>query len=272
MKSCLKWHGGKRPLASKIVALMPPHTRYVEPYCGSCAVLFAKSPEGVSEYINDADGELMNFWRVIRRPGAFEQLQRMLEATPLSQWDFENASDESRDMYGSDFEPDATKAWRFFVRMRMSRQALGKDYCTPTSRLRRGINEQVSAWLTAIDGLPEIHARLKTVEIWNVPALQIIEKLDSPETLNYIDPPYLAETRSSGGEYGDYEMSESDHSELLGLLTELDGKFLLSGYRSSMYDQWAKAAGWRRIDLDVPNHASGSREKERKTECIWMNY
>jgi DNA adenine methylase len=75
----LKWHGGKHYLASRIVALMPPHLHYVEPFAGGLAVLLARDPDdpdkwmpphkGVSEVVNDLDGRLINFWRVLRASG-----------------------------------------------------------------------------------------------------------------------------------------------------------------------------------------------------------
>lgn len=43
----LKWHGGKHCLADKIVALMPPHTHYCEPFAGGLALLLA-SPRRTS--------------------------------------------------------------------------------------------------------------------------------------------------------------------------------------------------------------------------------
>jgi DNA adenine methylase len=61
----LKWHGGKHYLARRIVALMPRHTCYVEPYGGGLAVLLAKNPEDVSEVVNDLHGGLTHFWRVL---------------------------------------------------------------------------------------------------------------------------------------------------------------------------------------------------------------
>jgi DNA adenine methylase len=62
VNSPLKWHGGKRYLAKRLVAMMPPHLHYVEPFAGGLSVLLAKDPEGVSEVVNDLDGELSNFW------------------------------------------------------------------------------------------------------------------------------------------------------------------------------------------------------------------
>lgn len=75
----LKWHGGKHYLAKRIIELMPPHVHYVEPYFGGGAVLFAKPSkwiEGHSEVVNDIDGELMNFWRVLASPKWFPSFAR----------------------------------------------------------------------------------------------------------------------------------------------------------------------------------------------------
>src|SRR5712692_646888 len=81
----LKWHGGKWYLAPKIVALMPPHTHYVEPFAGGLSVLLAKDPEGVSEVANDINGHLSNFWRVLQREDEFSRFRRILEAMPFSE-------------------------------------------------------------------------------------------------------------------------------------------------------------------------------------------
>src|SRR5438128_7504758 len=81
----LKWHGGKWYLAPKIVALMPAHTHYVEAYAGGLSVLLAKDPDGVSEVVNDIDGCLSNFWRILQNEQTFARLQRILEAVPFSE-------------------------------------------------------------------------------------------------------------------------------------------------------------------------------------------
>src|SRR5262249_39556009 len=89
----LKWHGGKAYLAKKIVALMPPHLHYVEPYAGGLSVLLARDPEGTSEVVNDLDGRLVNFWRVLQDPETFERFRRRAEAVPLSRSEWEAASE-----------------------------------------------------------------------------------------------------------------------------------------------------------------------------------
>ena len=99
---------------------MPGHTHYAEPFAGSCAVLFAKDPEGVSESINDLDGELTNLWDVLRDPGCSTEFLRQAALTPFSETEFL----ESRGDSGC--ENSVERALRFFVRNRQSRQALGQ--------------------------------------------------------------------------------------------------------------------------------------------------
>ena len=261
----IKWHGGKHYLAKRIVAMMPPHTHYTEAFAGGLSVLLAKSPDGVSETVNDLYGPLRNFWQVLASEALFDEFHRRLEATPLSELVFDEADGEFDGM------DRVSKAVMFFVRARMSRQGLMKDYTTPTTRTRRGMNEQVSAWLTAVDGLPDVHARLRRVEIRSEDAVQFLRRYDHAKALHYCDPPYLHETRSTTGEYA-CEMDEEKHAELLSMLAEAKGKFILSGYRSDLYDDWATRCGWNRVDVPIDNKASASRKKEQRVECLWMNF
>lgn len=265
----LKWHGGKRYLARRIVDMIPPHTRYLEACGGGLSVLLHKPSEGFSEFVNDTNKELTNFWETIRDPVKFELFKRMCEATPLSEIEF--AITKVRTPEVDDYNP-VEKAWRFFIECRQSRQGLRKDYCTPTARTRRGMNEQVSAWLSAVDGLPEVHERLKRVEIWNRPAVKAIEKLDNEDFFTYVDPPYVHSTRNTIGEYGEHEMENSDHMELLECLSNMKGKFALSGYANPLYDVYANTRGWTVTTFELPNNASSSKTKERKIECVWTNY
>lgn len=265
MSNPLKWHGGKSYLAKRIVSLMPPHTRYCEPYFGGGAVLFEKPCEGVSEFVNDVNQALTNFWRVLRDDVCFARFQLLCELTPLSEAEFGGAS------YTSDMA--VHNAHSFFIRYRQSRQGLGKDFCTPTSRTRRGMNENVSAWLSAVEGLSDAHERLKRVEIRCQEATDFIRELDSPDTLIYADPPYLHETRSKGcRDSYEYEMSEDQHRALLFELCQCKGKFILSGYPSDMYDRWCESSGFHCLKIEIDNKASSAKTKEKKTECLWANF
>lgn len=270
----LKWHGGKGAfngkLAKWIISLMPPHTHYVEPFFGGGTVLLHKNPEGVSEVVNDLNSELMNFWAVLRAPEWFAEFSRCVSAVPFSEAMFDAA--ETNAKYAEIAGEWVNRAVQFFIRCRQSRQGLQKDFATLSrNRTRGGMNEQVSAWLTAVEGLPDVHARLKRVVILNRPALDVIKQQDGPETCFYLDPPYLHATRTTTKDYS-HEMSEAEHALLLSCLNNLQGKFLLSGYRSDMYDTAAEQFGWSRREFPIVNNASGKSEKEIKTECVWTNY
>lgn len=265
----LKWHGGKSYLAPKIAALRPKgYTRYIEPYFGGGSVLLELPFEGVSEFVNDVDYELTNFWSVIREPILFEKFKRDIEARPFSEIEFEKSHKAIR---LNEWGQDVGEAVWFFIRNRQSRQGLMKSFATPTRRTRRGMNENVSAWLTAVDGLPEVHRRLKRVEIRNQDAIDFITELDDKDAFGYLDPPYYHKTRVAKSAYK-HEMSDADHEKLLATLANVDMKFILSGYRSELYDAYAHDYRWRRVDIEIDNKASGALSKETKTECLWMNY
>lgn len=201
----LKWHGGKHYLARKIVALMVPHLHYVEPFAGGLAVLLARDPDdrrlwvgadssccGVSELVSDINSPLMNFWRVIQDATTFKKFQRIVEAIPLSRAEWEKAH---AHQYGQDPVADAVA---FFVDCRQS--LAGRQTCFTAitrNRTRRGMNGNASEWISAVDGLPAVYARLRRVVTDNKPALETIQRQDGPGTLSYCDPPYLHETRTA---------------------------------------------------------------------------
>lgn len=269
----LKWFGGKSYLASRIIDLMPPHLHYVEPFFGGGAVLLARDPDderlwlppnkGVSEVVNDLNEELTNFWQVLASRNDFDTFRRRVEAIPMSRVEWSNAHRE--------FDEDnyVDLAVKFFVRCRQSRAGMMKDFTSITrSRTRRQMNGNVSEWLGAVDGLADVHARLRRVLIENMDAVKLIEREDTPNTLFYCDPPYLPETRSAGG-YA-HEMTVEHHHHLLSTLLLCEGKVILSGYPSELYCSTLSA--WRTVEIKMPNHAAGGSSKREMTEVLWMNY
>ena len=269
ISSPLKWHGGKFYLADKIISMFPEHLHYVEPYFGGGQVYFRKSFEGVSEVINDLNSSLMNFWEVLRGESADEFL-RTASLTPFSEelWANSVRVCESRPQK----EGDVQHALAFFVKYRQSRQGLGKSFATLSkSRTRRGMNEQVSSWLGAVDGLSDACERLSRTVICARAALPLIVAEDSPQTLFFLDPPYLHETRVSKSAY-EFEMTEGDHQVLLDTLGSIKGKFILCGYQSDLYNYHAVKNGWSVERVEIDNKSSSKATKEIKTECLWTNY
>ena len=276
-----KTFGGKGAfqgkLAKWIISLMPPRDQwlhYVEPYFGGGSVLLANDPEGISEVVNDLNFDLIVFWRVMSDESVFKEFLRIVQATPFSE-DAWNQAGEPHVLKPNEMSVSAiATAAKFFIRCRQSLSGRMKDFATLSkTRVRRGMNEQASAWWTAIEGLPEVYERMKRVVIVGPkPAVDVIWENDGPQTLVYADPPYCHETRSGGKEYGEFEMTAAQHQELLDLLSTLKGKFLLSGYHSKMYDDWAKQNGFECHEFKIPNNAAGGKQKKVMTEVIWRNF
>lgn len=278
MKGPLKYHGGKSDLASWIISLMPERCQnpnkpadddagwlhYVEPYFGGGSVLLANNPEGISEVANDISNNLINFWRTIQDEKLFGCFSRRMQAVPMSQEEYHRADD--------DYTNSFYRACAFFIHCRQSLAGRMKGFTGITkTRTRRGMNNEVSAWLTCIEGLPAVHERLKRVLILNDDALTVIRKQDGPRTLFYLDPPYLHETRATTGEY-EYEMTEAQHHLLLNTLRDIQGRFLLSGYHSKLYDDYAARYSWKCQEMKINNHAAGGKTKKIMTECVWTNF
>ncbi len=258
----LKWHGGKFYLAPKIIALMPPHVHYVEPFFGGGSVLLNKSPDGVSEVVNDVHKELTTFWRVLQDESSFEKFKRVIDAMPFSQVEWEAARCESDD--------PIRRAINFFVLCRQSRAGKLTSFATLSrNRTRRKMNEQTSSWMTTIEGLPAVAARLKRVVVLCDDAVKVIRSQDGPNTLFYLDPPYVHETRVTTADY-DHEMTSDQHLALLETVVGCAGKVMLSGYPNEVYDR--HLSDWNVVDIEIDNKASSAKEKPKMIERIWMNF
>lgn len=258
----VKWYGGKRYLASRIIELFPVHRIYLEPFGGGASVLLNKNPVEVETY-NDLDLRITRLFRVLRDQG--ESFVAKVQHTPYSQVEFETAA-----KYPAN-ATDLEKAVCDFVRWRQSFGGKGKNWSYTTGRARGGMAGDVNAWWTAIDMLPQIIDRLRRVQITCQPALEAIDRFDHRDAVIYCDPPYVHGSRSAGSTdvYG-VEMSDADHQELAKCLRDCKGKVVISGYPSPLYDQLY--AGWRIVDFDIANHAAGGRSKARETERLWLNF
>jgi DNA adenine methylase len=246
------WYGGKFNHLDWLLPLLPAAHHYCEPFAGSAAVLLNRVPAPVETY-NDMDGEVVNFFRVLREWP--EELARLMALTPFSREEFHNAIfGKTADLDGMD------RARLFYVRARQARTGLAQD----TSR--SGMSGVISRWLGGVEALPEIATRLLRVQIENRPAAEVVRLYDSDSTLFYCDPPYLHDTRGDSKAYG-FEMTRNEHIELADVLRGCKGKVALSGYRNSLMDKLYK--DWRRFD--APPKQCHSIKKMRQ-ECVWMNY
>jgi DNA adenine methylase len=257
------WYGGKFNHLSWLLPLLPECHHYCEPFGGSAAVLLNREPAPVETY-NDIDGEVVNFFRVLRdKP---EELTRAIALTPFSREEFYHAIASNGETIS-----DVERARRFFIRARQARTGLAQTAslgrwanCKRTTRA--GMSGVVSRWLGSVHMLPEVAERLLRVQIENRPALEVIRLYDDRDTLFYCDPPYPHESRGDARAY-DFEMTDEEHEELAEVLHHVKGKVALSGYRCKLMDRLYK--DWRRFDAS-PKYAHSIKKVRR--EALWMNY
>ena len=264
MKSAFAYFGGKTGLAPSIVAMMPAHRVYIEPYFGSGAVLFAK-PTSKFEIVNDLDDQLVNFWRVLRqRP---DDLARVCAHTPHSRTEFTACGDSTGD--------DLERARRFWTRVNQSfaKTAGSKTGWSVTTARSTSIPATIA---NRIGRFTAVAQRLTNVTIENCDAPDLVARLATPDTVVYCDPPYLASTRVlRSGNGGDYRVDAGhpDHHERLAeVLVACPGKVILSGYPSPLYD--ALYAGWETVDVPVTAFSSNMATPNRtsRTERLWLNF
>ena len=257
------WYGGKFSHLNWLLPLLPQTQHFCEPFGGSAAVLINREPSPVETY-NDLDGGVVNFFRVLR-----EQKDALVEAiglTPFAREEYEQALN-----YSDPTVSPLERARRFYICARQTRTGLAQKgskgrwaHCLLTSRA--GMAGAVSRWLGSVEDLPEIAQRFLRVQIEHAPALEVIQRYDSEETLFYCDPPYPHGSRGDKSAYA-HEMTDTQHRELAEVLRSVKGKVALSGYRCDLLDELYK--DW--------NFAEGPMKKIHSTkddrvEVLWANY
>src|SRR5438046_3952186 len=256
------WYGGKYSHLDWLLPLLPTCHHYVEPFAGSAAVLLNREPSPVETY-NDIDGEVTNFFRVLR--DRKEQLVEQIGLTPFSREEFYRALSEEN------VANEVESARRFFVRARQVRTGLAQTAslgrwanCKNTSRA--GMSGVVSRWLGSIEMLPNIAERLLRVQIENRPALEIIRLYDDRNTLLYCDLPYIHASRGDSKAYA-YELSDHEHANLAKTLSAIKGKAAVSGYtcdlRDSLYRYCKRTGSTAKTCHSV---------KQARVEALWTNY
>lgn len=256
----VRYHGGKWRLAPFIIANMPVHEIYVEPFGGAGSVLLRKIRSRV-EVFNDLNGEMVNVFRIIRDPLRSIRLAELLRATPCSYAEFIDSQKPSPD--------PIEQARRTIVRGHQSHGSTGVTGGKKTGwrrGVRMGGQASSNEWAAIWKHVEWWCDRLRGVFIEQESAIAVIKRWDEPNVLHYIDPPYLAETRSSGNGAQGYahEMTTADHIALAEILHQVKGKVMISGYPSELYRDLY--LGWRSILKSAQADAGASR-----TEVLWLN-
>ncbi|MEU9014215.1 DNA adenine methylase [Streptomyces sp. NPDC048479] len=257
------YYGAKGRLAGHIVDLIPDHRVYVEPFAGSAAVLFAKRPAPV-EVINDLDRNVIVFFRALR--DRQDDLVRALKLTPYARDEFA-AADLSEEGL-----TDLERARRFFVRTTQGHNAAGSGGRAGWSNGIRTRHTDATATTNLVDRLWQLADRLRSVVVENRDAVEVVEVHDAPDTVFYLDPPYLSGTRQCARDYAHEADSEDFHRTLAKALHLVQGLVLLSGYPSPLYTELY--GEWDRLEVSVHRAATNSRGRTdvpRGTEVVWSN-
>lgn len=271
MKSALRYLGSKTKEAPWITAHFPPHKIYVEPFGGSAAVLLYKNPAPIEIY-NDINNDIVLFWRAMRSRPWRHALIRAIKYTPYAEAEWRQCQRRrpipptALDLPAKPDPAIIEHLRAYCVRSMMSYSGICSRFLTFKRNGIKRIPPQSKTWADYPSTLHQIAAALEShaPEIHNAPWQEEIRKYDSPDTLIYLDPPYLHTTRKSRQRYCN-ELTEADHIELLHTIGHLRSKCIISGYDSPLYNQHLPT--WTKITRQYPTQSSRKAE-----ECLWLNY
>lgn len=257
VKSPIRYFGGKTGLAPKIISLMPKHQKYVECFGGSGAVLSQKNPSQFEVY-NDIDSDLVNFFTQVKMNG--DKLTENLSGLPSSRFLFERWKNE-------DFPLDPLEwATRWFY---LIRQRIHPSNATLKSGWRAGKHKNLAFdYQNAVKRIPLFSKRLQKVSITNNDFRNVIIENDSPDTLFFIDAPYVERERYYKGGF-----SMEDHVELAQMLYFIQGKAIVTYYDHPLINELY--SGWNRIEVETFVGSSTMKEgmhRRKEKELILMNY
>lgn len=262
LSSLAPWFGGKRTLAPRIVEELGPHCAYWEPFCGSCAVLFAKPPLAF-ETVNDLHGDLVNLAMVVASPRYIDLVDlayRTLAAEDLFR--------HHRGELAIPFTPPASPAGvedrhvaRALSMLVVSWQGLNGTAGTRSYNQHWSVRWTPSGgrwgWTKMPESIPFWHQRLRNVTILHRDAFDVIENIgDRNGVAIYCDPPYLKKSDKY-----EHDFAPADHERLAAALA----RFRLARVVVSYYDHprlHELYRGWTLRALPIRQnlkHSAGNR-------------
>lgn len=254
----LRYFGGKFRLAPWIISNFPSHSIYVEPFGGAGSVLLRKD-KITCEVYNDIDYSVFNLFKVLRDHESADKLIKIIALTPFHRNEYINAC-------YCKCNDEIIQASQLLIRSFMSFSSKGINQTTSgfNGNTKKGKTTDATTWANIPANLLAVVQRLQGVIIENISALELLDKHDSPDTLFYCDPPYLHTTRTTTGYQ--FEMSFSDHELFLNKINNIQGKAVISGYNSDLYND--TLTGW--VRKNTLSRSASQRGTVARTECIWI--
>lgn len=256
MKPPLTYYGGKQKLVKTILPLIPKHSLYVEPFLGGGAIFWNKEPS-TGEVLNDINGEIVNFYQIIKTK--FNALNKEIQTSLHSRYLHKKAQliHEFPELFST-----VKRAWATWVLCNMGFSGImdssfGYD-------VKEGKNRTV---YKKRNFTKELAKRLEKACIEERDALDVIQSRDRATTFFYCDPPYFNSNMSF---YKGY--TEQDFENLLKLLSQIQGKFLLSSYPSDLLNQYTKKYKWNTLSFSKIISVNKGGSGKQKTEVLTANY
>jgi len=228
-------------------------------------ILLNREPSPIEVY-NDLNGRIVNLFRVLReKPLEFLSL---IYLTPCSREEYDICHNEEFCCQNEDSDLERARRVLVIITQSMMGRGLrgrkaGWGYSISTTS-----SNQAKRWANILSKLILAINRIKDVQIENLPAIEIIKRYDTEDTLFYCDPPYVLSTRS-GKEY-EFEMTDNQHIELSKVLHAVKGKVALSGYNCKLMEDLY--ADWKCVKTMVSCPSSKTQNKPLRQECLWTNY
>lgn len=256
----ITWFGSKSRYVKHIVKHFPKHQTFVDVFGGSGAVLLGKPPSKVEVY-NDLNHKLVALFRVLSDAQKTKELVRRLECTPYARSEFQ-ACIQTIDTIDDEIE----LARMMMVIQRQSHGGMGKNWSYCVTNAAAGYSASVRKFHAGIDRLKQVSHRLRKVQVEHLPWEEILSRYDQPQTLFYLDPPYVPQTRIHGGY--EHELTIDDHQRMVLQLQHIKGPCVLSGYANEVYEP-LELDGWKRFEIET--FAYTSRYRAARIECLWVS-
>lgn len=265
-RSLFPYPGSKWRLMQYIITLLPPHEHFVSAFGGSGADILMK-PRSRLESFNDRDGLIHNLFSVILN-GQVEQLKQRVSATPNRSQTF---FDEARHILAQPITDPVKSAWAFLV-------AAHNGFCRAHPGLLgrgdwgyyRNARRYFSRWPAVPGAIDFVRRRFHRVQLSSWDWSEVVERLDTPQTLFFLDPPYYPDTINPSSQFYPHDMTAEQHEAMLEILRKVEGHVVLCGYGNKLYDR--VLADWRRVDIPTKTNMCLRGQAESRTESLWMNY
>ena len=270
-----QWLGSKATMLDVILPNIPEHRHYVEPFCGTAIVYLHKRPAKIST-LNDIDGNIVNFFRVLQDRDKTRELLRRLRYTPWAKAEYKRACL----LLSSNRELDEiTMAWAFYVAQSMSMKI--SYYADPNGaqfkyhkRYRNGCLHYIT-FTNKVRHIIQIVNKLRNCEILNEDGTEVMKTFDYADAFMFIDPPYLSTTLRSKSKIYMKDYDDRLHEKILDFVVSAKSKIMLASYPNELYDQLLDY-GWVRIDktkyVRAGNYTSKRKKQSKRIESLYLNY